>query len=65
MKYPWKNPLKYTKRELLCSVNAENRLFDEFETNVKYKHWYFGHYHVDGDINERKTVVYENVLPIE
>ena len=47
------------------SVNAENRLFDEFETNVKYKHWYFGHYHVDGDINERKTVVYENVLPIE
>ena len=46
-------------------TQEENKLFNEYENNVKYKHWYFGHYHVDGNINEKKTVVYENVLKID
>ena len=46
-------------------TQEENKLFNEYENNVKYKHWYFGHYHVDGSVNERKTVVYEKVLKID
>lgn len=35
-----------------------------FEQNVKYKHWYFGHYHADGVINNTKTVLYHDIIMI-
>ena len=42
----------------------ENTLLSFFEDNVKYKHWYFGHYHLDGDLTDKKTVVYNEILRI-
>ena len=29
--------------------------------SAEYGHWYFGHWHVDADIDEKKTAVYYNV----
>ena len=42
----------------------ENKLLSFFEDNVKYKHWYFGHYHLDDDLTDKKTVVYNEILRI-
>ena len=41
-----------------CQKFKDNEILDYFERNVEYKHWYFGHYHVDGEINNKKTAVY-------
>lgn len=43
----------------------ENTLLSFFEDNVKYKHWYFGHYHLDGDLTDKKTVVYNEIIEIK
>lgn len=32
---------------------------------VEYKHWYFGHYHHDYKINEKKTCLYQNIVRIK
>jgi predicted phosphodiesterase len=42
----------------------ENQMLSYFEENVSYNHWYFGHYHLDGDINDRKTVLYQKVIKL-
>ena len=47
------------------SVYPENRLLSYFDEKVKYKHWYFGHYHLDGDVNAKKTVLYQDIVEIE
>ena len=40
----------------------ENTMLSYFEENVEYKHWYFGHYHLDGDLNNKKTVLYNEII---
>lgn len=39
----------------------ENQMLSYFEDIVEYKHWYFGHYHIDGKITDRKTALYQDV----
>ena len=46
-------------------VFPENKILSYFEDTVKYKHWYFGHYHLDGDLTERKTVLYQKIVCLE
>ena len=36
--------------------------FDELEQKLKYKQWYFGHYHLNAFIDEKHTVLYEQVV---
>ena len=31
---------------------------------VEYKHWYFGHYHFDREINDKKTFLYQQIVMI-
>lgn len=38
--------------------------FEELEEKLKYTHWYFGHYHEDEQIDERHTVLYNQIIPI-
>lgn len=38
--------------------------FDEIGERVQYKHWYFGHYHVDRVISSAMTAVYQKVVPV-
>lgn len=42
----------------------ENALLSYFEDNVNYKRWYFGHYHIDADINHKKTALYQAVVEL-
>ncbi len=43
----------------------ENKLFLNFEDMIDFKHWYFGHYHFDQDINDKMTILYRNIILIE
>lgn len=42
----------------------ENAVLSEFEEKVEYKHWYFGHYHMDGDLTDKKTVLYNEIIKL-
>ena len=43
----------------------ENQLLSNFEDTVEYTHWYFGHYHLDGDLNDKMTVLYQEFRKLE
>lgn len=43
----------------------QNKFFEELKSNIEYKHWFFGHIHKDMNVNEKETVVYNDVLNIE
>lgn len=44
---------------------TDNQILSCFEDVVKYKHWFFGHYHLDGDLTDRKTAVFEKIYLLE
>ena len=37
---------------------------DEIEEKIRYKHWYFGHFHRDIELDEKHTGVYHRLLPL-
>lgn len=41
-----------------------NRGLSNFENEVEYDHWYFGHYHFDAEITDKKTALYNKVVCI-
>ena len=45
-------------------VFPENVMLSYFEETVDYGHWFFGHYHLDGDFNDKKTVLYGDIIRI-
>jgi len=48
--------------------NKENELSDfleEIEKKTKYKKWFFGHYHLDKNVNNKCYAIYQNVIRIE
>ncbi len=53
-------PLSQSRRE----ARIENDILCEFEEKLKYRHWYFGHYHIDFDVNSKKTVLYNRILKL-
>lgn len=46
------------------SNNNLNAFFDNIEDIVKYKHWYFGHYHDDLNLDEKHTLLYDTIIKI-
>ncbi len=42
----------------------DNYILDWFEENVEYKHWYFGHYHLDAKL-KNKTCLYNDIIEIK
>ena len=44
-----------------------NNWFDylEHDEKLQFKKWFFGHYHVDRDIDERHRCLYDNILQIK
>ncbi len=58
----WYPPLRSGGQ--LFSTYPENRMLSWLEDNAEYGHWYFGHYHLDGDLTERKTVLYREIRRI-
>lgn len=48
-----------------CKKYEDNIVLDWFEENVDYKHWYFGHYHLDVKITNKKTALYNDIIEIK
>ena len=47
-----------------CNPNQLNDFFDWVDENVEYKHWYFGHHHIDRDFDNNKiSCVYSSIIP--
>lgn len=59
----WYPPLR--TRIFQMGVYPENQMLSNFEDIVTYKHWYFGHYHMDGDLTDKKTVLYQTIVALE
>lgn len=38
--------------------------FDELEKRLIFRRWYYGHFHQDRDVDERHTVLYDEVVPL-
>ena len=53
-----------SKRTFQTDIYPENKILSYFEEKVEYKHWYFGHYHMDGNLTEKKTVLYQQVISV-
>lgn len=54
--------------QLIPGIKPPNQLTDVLEAikiGTKYKHWYFGHFHDDRDIDEKHTLLYHNIIPLE
>lgn len=49
-------------RTLQMGRYPENQMLSYFEDIVSYKHWYFGHYHMDGRLNDKMTVLYQEII---
>lgn len=39
-----------------------NRGLSNFENEIEYGHWYFGHYHIDAEITNKKTALYNEII---
>ncbi len=39
--------------------------FDEIEEKLKYEHWFCGHYHENIRLDEKHTVIYEDILALQ
>ena len=46
------------------TVYPDNVMLMEFERTIEYDHWYFGHYHLDGYVSDRKTALYQDIVQI-
>lgn len=44
--------------------NPLNRFFDMLETDLCYRHWYFGHFHRDKDMDEKHTLLHNRIQRI-
>lgn len=55
-------------RQRIKNLEIEGPLLnflEEIREKVKYKHWYFGHYHRDENLFRNQTVVYEALIKLE
>ena len=53
--------------QLIPEIKPPDRLTDfleDIKKSVKYKHWYFGHFHDDRDIDKKHTLLYYNIIPL-
>lgn len=37
----------------------------ELESKLEYKHWYFGHYHHDFNVDENHTLLYKKIINLD
>lgn len=57
------------KKTLSCTVKYDelNDWFTSLEKNkaLKYKHWYYGHYHIDKKVDKKHTCLYNEIVKIK
>lgn len=48
-----------------CAPDLLTDYLETLEQKLHYRHWYFGHYHRDCQPDDRHTLVYYAILPLE
>jgi hypothetical protein len=48
-----------------CETDQVTRMLDEFEKVIKYKKWFFGHHHIDKNVDEKHWLLYNRVMKLE
>jgi len=43
-------------------ITSVEKYFDVIQDNIKFRHWYFGHYHTTNRINDKFTCIYNEVI---
>ena len=46
------------------AVFSENRMLSNFEEMVKYRHWYLAHFHINANITDKKTVLFDQIIKL-
>ena len=54
-----KGPGQLLKADILTDY------LQEIEEKLQYKHWYFGHYHMDQDVDNKHSLLYHAIVPLE
>lgn len=45
-------------------ADQQTDYLDKIKHNTKFRKWFFGHYHDDGDVSENETLVYEKMIKV-
>lgn len=56
--------LNLNRDTVLYEENALERYFDGLMHGVRFRHWYFGRYHLDQNLGPTADAVYRRVLPL-
>lgn len=50
------------KLDYIKENNSLNQFLDTVQNKLHYKHWYFGHFHDDIDLDEKHTMLFEKII---
>lgn len=53
------------ERGQVFDTNVLTDYFDMLEDKLEYKHWYFGHYHRDLNVDEKHTLLYHGMILLD
>ena len=59
--------LMYPKLRIHAGVKIacpESHLLSNFEDVVEFKHWYFGHFHIDAQLSDKYTALMNNIVKL-
>lgn len=59
--------LMYPKLRIYAGVKIacpESHLLSNFEDTVEFKHWYFGHFHIDAQLSDKYTVLMHRIVKL-
>lgn len=46
-------------------VDPTNNMLEEFMKQITFRHWFFGHYHADVELNSKFTVLYNSFVKLD
>lgn len=62
-------PDKYLDFSWKCELNKDDRDFKEYlekiDNTIEFKHWYFGHHHKDITLDDKHTVIFDNIIRLK
>ncbi len=59
--------LAYPKMRAVAGIKSacmEAHLLSNFEDAVEFKHWYFGHYHINARLSDKYTVLFDEIVEL-
>lgn len=60
--------LTYPQLRIAAGIKTmcpESHLLSNFEDIVQFKHWYFGHFHIDAELSDKYTALLHNIVRLE